>query len=1173
MIRFRPYKWAIHIHDEKQEILAWCKSENNESGILRFQDFKIPCFLELPSSGSFADTDWALHADALVQQLNNQLRATWSRGRQDVAFSRIHGTYVEQEPLFFCTEHHKKSEDKVAVKRGGKLPFLRVEAASDTHLRKLQTLTARPIEYIDAEKKRQSVTLVMWEGVEGGDSNYRAGTSLGSITKLLVALNCSHTQWLAVDSKHQAPPAARISRATHEMVFSYAEARPLSDKEAVGLDVQLRIFDWDIETYTPHHDNMPNYNLAQHVITNIVAMVYDDGDVEQVEGQNPKQRFISQIAFTVRDARKPLPYGTTIVRCRNEKELLTRFVAHLADSDPDVFTGFNLTYDWGYLHARLTRHGIAWPEHASRLLGVMPERSKNETIKITPKITRSLVSIKFPGRITLDVYHMTIREYGWLPTHKLNTISQLLLERGKHDVTPREMFLAHERYEKARARLTRIVRQWLPVEGGSEGDGSEGDGGNTKGNSADGKQHQWIHYDGERKWLPEFHPNVSADVIAEVLREYDASVAESDRINAYCEEDVMLCADIASKINMFRSLLEQSGVYGVQPDEVYTRGEQMRAMAKIYRAAKAAGIVIDKRDIGDFGGAAGGHVGNMRPGIYPDVLTLDFKSMYPSIIIRFNICYTTYVRPRDEALYAPDDLNVIEWDQQAVEITEKGGRRKKTKLFNADGSPQMVHHRHCFVKPHIKKGLLPQLVADLVASRNAVKKQMDAEKDPKLKQVYNIRQNSYKTASNAMYGIMGIGTNGKLPFIIGSMCTAARGRELIQRCNSILVEDYGATIVYNDTDSTMFQLPNISNGREMVQWGRKLEKEISARFEAPLYFEFEKCGVLYGLTAKKYIYWLTDLAEKVGGKENPHFGELKPLESDKSFLMKGNSAVRRDASKMVKKLYWKIVRLVFSGASLQSCLDTTAAVAVDLKTQQVAWRELVYSGSIGRYTSDTATGAVYAKRLNEMGKPAAPGDRYEYVVVESDLKGKANHMMPTDLFADLCRKKDPSARPDIPYYIGTLGSPIDQLLGAAYNDELEQKAEKSTDSLFSDIMALVHEKIAEKRSNKRCRKIIEPAIPEGAGAQEVFALYLLNKTTAALAKQARSELLTGRTGETVRRNKAARFTVEPVAALGKAAEGDFFVDALRSVCSKDQFAVLHNRLENKAAYGNWQVEI
>ena len=227
--------------------------------------------------------------------------------------------------------------------------------------------------------------------------------------------------------------------------------------------------------------------------------------------------------------------------------------------------------------------------------------------------------------------------------------------------------------------------------------------------------------------------------------------------------------------------------------------------------------------------------------------------MYPAIIMALNICFTTLVPPENTSI-SDDECNVVEWDDTAE-----------------DGS--IIRYRHRFIKVQYREGILPRLVRTLINERNAIKKQLKNEKDLVTQTVLDKRQYSTKVAANSIFGMLGA-KNGKLPLIEGAVCITAKGRELIRFSNDFLRTKYGATIVYGDTDSTIFTLPQVTSGAEAVEWGKKLEKEISALIPDPLYLEFEKAGRRFSLKKKKYAFWLVD--EK---------GDLRHLTEDKDALL------------------------------------------------------------------------------------------------------------------------------------------------------------------------------------------------------------------------------------------------------------------------------------------------
>lgn len=72
--------------------------------------------------------------------------------------------------------------------------------------------------------------------------------------------------------------------------------------------------------------------------------------------------------------------------------------------------------------------------------------------------------------------------------------------------------------------------------------------------------------------------------------------------------------------------MDQLGVMTAAFDHFY--------LPKIHRAGFVA---TDKKDISEMEHSAGGYVLDPKPGLYDDVVVLDFKSLYPSIIRTFKI--------------------------------------------------------------------------------------------------------------------------------------------------------------------------------------------------------------------------------------------------------------------------------------------------------------------------------------------------------------------------------------------------------------------------------------------------------------------------------------------------------------------------------------------------------
>ena len=115
------------------------------------------------------------------------------------------------------------------------------------------------------------------------------------------------------------------------------------------------------------------------------------------------------------------------------------------------------------------------------------------------------------------------------------------------------------------------------------------------------------------------------------------------------------------------------------------------------------------------------------------IATLDFSSLYPSIMMAHNLCYTTLL---DKATV--DRLGLVR-DVDYVQ-TPNNGRRYGLEL---SFDPNSVH-TDLFVKASKRKGLLPTILEDLISARKRAKADLKKETDPFKRAVLDGRQLALK---------------------------------------------------------------------------------------------------------------------------------------------------------------------------------------------------------------------------------------------------------------------------------------------------------------------------------------------------------------------------------------------------------------------------------------------
>ena len=137
------------------------------------------------------------------------------------------------------------------------------------------------------------------------------------------------------------------------------------------------------------------------------------------------------------------------------------------------------------------------------------------------------------------------------------------------------------------------------------------------------------------------------------------------------------------------------------------------------------------------------------------IATLDFSSLYPSIMIAHNLCYTSLIRNhKEKEALTPDDY------------------------FQTPSG-------NWFVKAHVRKGLLPDILENLLKARKNAKAMMKVETDPFRLKVLDGRQLALKISANSVYGFTGAQV-GKLPCLEISQSVTAFGRAMIEQTKQLV---------------------------------------------------------------------------------------------------------------------------------------------------------------------------------------------------------------------------------------------------------------------------------------------------------------------------------------------------------------------------------------------------
>jgi DNA polymerase I len=203
----------------------------------------------------------------------------------------------------------------------------------------------------------------------------------------------------------------------------------------------------------------------------------------------------------------------------------------------------------------------------------------------------------------------------------------------------------------------------------------------------------------------------------------------------------------------------------------------------LIRAAdrNGAGVPLSKPFKEDEEAIEGAYVHELNPGLYHWVCVLDFKSMYPSIIISKNICFTTI----------SDDGTII--------------------------SPTGAK----FLDKKVKKGILPGILEKLMKDREEIKKKMNEAKNKEEIHYYDGLQGAIKIYMNSFYGVFASTFYRFTDKHIGASVTGF-SRETTKNIIGD-IESKGDKVLYSDTDSIFVKSP-ANNLPDSIEFGNGLAK-------------------------------------------------------------------------------------------------------------------------------------------------------------------------------------------------------------------------------------------------------------------------------------------------------------------------------------------------------------
>jgi DNA polymerase, archaea type len=488
-------------------------------------------------------------------------------------------------------------------------------------------------------------------------------------------------------------------------------------------------------------------------------------------------------------------------------------------------------------------------------------------------------------------------------------------------------------------------------------------------------------------------------------KEIEALWAESGdgeglkRFISYSRRDAVLALHMLLDLRLMDKYIAMSRASGSLLQDVVNGGQSGMVENLLLRRFRARSRVVppkpnvdvsDERYIENVD-LKGGAVLVPEKGLVEDVVILDYKSLYPTIMMAHNLCYSTVVL-RD----SPGIDQVI--------TAPSGGK---------------------FVSTEISPGIMPGVLKELLDQRTETKKQMKKAGDEE-RRFLDAKQYAMKILLNSFYGYSGYARARLYSLALANAVTSfgreniLRTKKIIDEIGSVYVIDrevvfkddltfgkaaakgFDLAVVYGDTDSVFVRLSPAGPGGGPVSLqdaeliGKKIAETVTSSLPSPMELVFEafaRRGIF--LAKKRYALWV--------------FEQVGDVWKDR-IKVRGMETVRRDWCGLTSKTLKTCLELVLKEGKVDEAVDHVRSVVVRLQSLDLSLdpgilEELTltrrYTKSTGSYKNKQPHIQLVEKIRERGGQVPSVGDRVPFVIIKgkSSRKNKA-------LFVD--RAEDPA---------------------------------------------------------------------------------------------------------------------------------------------------------------------
>ena len=814
-------------------------------------------------------------------------------------------------------------------------------------------------------------------------------------------------------------------------------------KATPSVNIPLLVAGYDIETYSESGNFPVSSNASDEIIQIGVSFRYTNDLLTNVK------RFVF-VSGTVEPSKDS---SVVFIECNNEKDLLDKFQRCIKSENPDILAGYNtFGFDDGYIADRCDRNKLEFdigriPASTWKLNYAQTKKADGIVYTLTERKTFELASGKFavrylemPGRLSVDLM-LSVRREQNLDSYKLDNVANTFLRDkvSKLEKLSDTQIKIHTKSTRGlfNGNLVRFDIVTNTLNPYREGCKFEVSNVQPKSFIVEANLDDLSKDETNKLEWSFAKDDVSAK---EMFESHRAGPAERGVVAKYCIQDCDLVLTLMAKLDTLVNARGMADVCRVPIQYIFLRGQGIKIFsAVVYNASKRNQIIMTQQSLEGDESYEGAIVLPPKIGMYLDqpIPVLDFNSLYPSNMIAFNL--------------SPDTLVYIKkYDSRGKKVSQEGpdGDEFKKQGYVIDEIGYDIYDEAktpsgrvvCgFIQPKMDDnrtvGVLPLTLDILLKKRKETRTTMESVEDDAQKAVLNGLQLAYKVVANSVYGQCGANTSPIRKKEVAA-CTTAAGRDRIIFAKSVVENEFGAEVVYGDTDSIFVKFPT-KDLAEAISLGQKAAESITRQCRKPYKIEYEKTFYPFILFCRKRY---------VGLK----------YETDTTHCKRATMGValkRRDNAPIVKDVFGGALDILMEKRDIRAAQKFVQDMLVKVMKNEFPLEKFIVTKQLrdDYKNPDQIAHRVLADRMEARDPGNAPqvGDRLAYIYVSSrrDEKRQGDKIEHVDYV------RDKKLSPDTSFYISNqIQNPVAQLFALAIEhlDGYRQKVDY--ESLYTDYL-------------------------------------------------------------------------------------------------------------------------